>query len=656
MVCGLLLVAATGTRATASPTPGPGQPTPTASPTGSGGPGGDANCAAPNQVRQVRWCFAWVIRTDTPPRGAPSHWLTVCSRATTDDEANACDAASLTLDSPPPDNTPSVLLDGPADNTDASLVDCDQFTRRAAGDHVHAGAWNAKAQRCRQFGAYYLSKLDDPDPPTPCARTDVACQVQKGVSKALGAGIRMGIQGVVDLAVQGMTYLLSWLAKMVFTATSIGAPDNTFFLVYNTSAGILLLLVFVFFLISVIVNGLRVHGPGPVATLGGLVRAILGITLAGGIAWVVTQAWDEATDALIDRNIGTPWDPSRMVTAITDLSAGVGTGFVALVIALLSILGLILLFIMMLFRGLLATGAALFGAMAMSGQVIAEGRVWGRRWLWTVNALASSKFFIVMLWIYGSRAAYESNELITSLRAMLMIWLMVLTPAVLLRLTSIWDGYLSDVNAAGVWTAASRGVGDAVGDLDESGQGGGPGGAAAEAMNANAGGIPTTPTGAAAPAAGLRDGPSRQAADAVSTGADGEKFGDPGLAGGGGEPDDDRDTDAAGADQSHHPNGAEADGIDAGATGARHDLASGELTPPGDTTGVSGSLPATPHAAGVDVGNPVGAMTGTGSGAAQQTGAAAGGDSGAGISGPGQAPTASTGGAAGAADVPIVPV
>ena len=105
---------------------------------------------------------------------------------------------------------------------------------------------------------------------------------------------------------------------------------------------------------------------------------------------------------------------------------------------------------------LLAFDCLLFGAMAMTGQVMPETRHWGRRWFWTINALGSSKFFIAELWIYGSRSAYESDSVMNALRAVLLIWLMVAAPWILLRLTSLWDGYLSDVNAHGLLSVAGN--------------------------------------------------------------------------------------------------------------------------------------------------------------------------------------------------------
>ncbi|GGQ83851.1 hypothetical protein GCM10010166_62570 [Couchioplanes caeruleus subsp. azureus] len=570
----------------AAPTPTPAPPTlPTPPPSGGA-------CAAKNGGLTA-WCMDWAVHTDTPPAGAASHWLTRCSTVGVPLRA-ACEAASLTLTSPAPDNTASVLLDGPPDASgNAALVACGLFIDKVKAEPAQAAAWTAKHDQCVQLTPQYVAALFVPAPAsTPdddaCDALDVACKVAAGVREALAAGVGAGIQGFVDLVVQGMVVMLSWLAKLVFTTTSIAAADDAFYTVYNSLAGVLILLVFIFFLISTIINGLRVNGPGPLSSIGGLIRAILGISFAGGIAFIIVQAWDTATNALIEHNARTPYDPSRWVKGITALSGGAGTGFVALCIAFMSIIGLILLFIMMLFRGLLTTGAALFGAMAMTGQVMPETRHWGRRWFWTVNALASSKFFIAALWIYGSRSAYES-DLFTSLKALLLIWVMVLTPGILLRLTTMWDGYLSDVNARAVLSATGTAgdIGAGFGDgltRGLSAGGGGPGDEAAGQMNAISADIATTP----GQMAGLEDGPVSEAAEAIETSDDGGQVGDVSELGVTSE-----HTSGGVAEKGDNdrPNADEAEAVQVGTNNARHDAATGELTVPGDATGADALSP-----------------------------------------------------------------
>jgi hypothetical protein len=569
-------------------------------------PATDAACQqkAPGAVA---WCMPWAVRVDTPPTGSTSHWVTHCSKATTEADRQSCAAASLTLDEPTPDGTASVLMDGPSDaNGTAGLINCDLIDAESRKDNNPArrSAWQSKRIRCVGEAKTWAAAAYDPNPAAPaCALTDVACRVGERAAEAATGGIRSGIQGLVDAIVQAEVFLLSKLATMVFTSTSIASPDQAFYGVYNSVAGTLVLLIFVFFIVSTIINGLRTGGgPGPLATLGGLVRAVLGITFAGGIAYTIVLVWDQATAAAIEANARKPWDPSRPVVALTSLSGGGATLILAALFGLLGIIGLVLLFIIMLFRGLLATGAALLGAMAMTGQVMHETRHWSRRWFWTVNALASSKYFIAQFWIYGGRSAYESDDLMTVLQSILLIWLMVAAPFILMRLTSMWDGYLSDVNAHGLLAVAGGPleIGSAFADGLSQGAsaGGGSSGDAPDSatglMESNSASMPTTPGDGVGELTGIDDGPGREASQAAATGEDGEQVGTPT-----GEPS------SAGADGAsgdgdgtgRGPNAEEADGVQAGTASAQHDMAAGEVTAPGDSTGDGASLPVTPQAA-----------------------------------------------------------
>ncbi|MEU4239678.1 hypothetical protein [Actinoplanes sp. NPDC026619] len=523
--------------------------------------------------------------------------------------------------------------------------------------------WEAKRNACAKQIGTWKQQVNDPDPkPADCGLTDASCQIQRKAQDALASGVRSGIQGLVDIAVQAMVYLLSKLAGLVFTATSISAPDDAFYAVYNSVAGVMVLLMMVFFLISLIINGLRTNaGPGPMATLGGLVRALLGITFAGGLAFLIVTAWDQATNAVIAANAATPWEPSQWVSALTNLSGGAGTLFLALLLSMFGCIGLLLLFFIMLFRGILATGAAIFGAVAMSGQVMAETRHWGRRWFWTTNALASSKFFIAELWIYGSRSAYGSDDLMTVVRAVLLIWLMVAAPWILLRLTTMWDGYLSDVNAYGLLSAGGNplamapafadGIGAGAAGASSPGSAGGGGGGEANAagvMAANTSSMPTTP----ADAAGVGgDSSGRQAADAASTGGDGGQVGQPASTSG------EQSAGSAGSGDADTPNGQEADGVQAAARSASHTVSTGTPTAPEDgSAGTSGGGPSPDSGI---ASSPAGS---SGSGAPQDGGGPADGHPGgaAGSDGDQQAGQSSASGGRGAAaaagEAPILPL
>lgn len=622
---------------------------------------------------QVAWCMPWAIHVATPPSGAKSHWVTDCSKATNDKDRQSCWAASVSLAGSPKPGTPSVLGDGPSTNGLEKLVNCDQLY--SPGTDNQQSPWTTKYYACLSQAASWAAQSYDPRPTVDCGTLNVSCQVSKSAQE----GIRSGVEGLIDLCVQGVVFLLSKIAKGVFSTTAIAAPDQAFYFTYNSVAGVLVLLIFIFFILSTIINGLRVGaGPGPLSTLGGLVRAILGVTFAGGIAYTIVGAWDQATNALLDHNANTAFDGRDWSNAFTALAGDTSTMFVAFVLSIMALLGLIPLFVMMLFRGILATGAALFGAWAMAGQAMNETRHWGRRWFWTVNALASSKFAIAALWIYGSRAADES-DLWTGLKAVLLIWLMLFCPYILLRLTAMVDGYLSDVNAHGLiasanpvglggsfmdgWNANSPSEG---GDGGSGGEGQGPGSGAASVMSANSAAMPTTPGDTLGEAAGTDDGPDTEAADAAATGADGGKVGDPSATTGtdptsetGGEQGD------SGADK---PNADEAEGVEQGLRSARHDVAAGELTAPGDTSGADGSTPLAPQPGAAPDNPATGGAPPTSGAPTSGTSPSSGDPAGAGDTGASQPaegggktaassePGASTGGAAAVADIPPVPL
>jgi hypothetical protein len=100
--------------------------------------------------------------------------------------------------------------------------------------------------------------------------------------------------------------------------------------------------------------------------------------------------------------------------------------------------------------------------------------------------------------------------------------------------------------------------------------------------------MPTTPGEGLGEAAG-GDGANTRAADAAGSGVDGGKVGDLSAAAGTGQGDDQQDSGGA------RPNADEADGVEQGLRSARHDVAAGELTAPGDTTGADGSAPLIPQ-------------------------------------------------------------
>ncbi|MFI0796613.1 hypothetical protein ACH4OY_28595 [Micromonospora rubida] len=470
-------------------------------------------------------------------------------------------------------------------------VRCERLDAKAAQDAPNAPRWTAKAERCRALRPVLVA-ASSLQPSSECGPLDVSCKVSAQVREAA----RTGFEGLADIAVAGFAWALGKLAEVVFTQSST-VVDEPFYGVYNDISGVLIVMVLVVFVISTAINGLRLSGPGPLSSLGGLVRAMFGIAFAGGIAYLLMAAWDEATVALIARNQQREWQPSMWVDALNALTADTGTVLLAFVVAVVGVIGLVLVFVMLLFRSLLAAGAALFGAMAMTGQVMTEARAWGRRWFWTCNALASSKFFIAALWIYGTRTTYESDNVVNVLRGLFIIVLMVLAPWILLRLTSMWDGYLADVDAGGFLASAAGAVGldAAARRLTDPSEGGGDMDAAL-LMQGNAEAIPTSPTSPTGPAGAVKGLPDE--VEALHGRGDSDQFGQPATSTGGEQ--------GAGGE-----NADEAAGVERDSRTAQGDVSHGQLTLPGDATGEQGNLPATPQAAR----DQASASTGSGDGA-----------------------------------------
>ncbi|WFE47658.1 hypothetical protein [Verrucosispora sp. WMMD1129] len=591
------------------------------------------SCPAPSVERpvtgedmnpQVNWCVPWVRWR------AGTGWLTDCGKAASAVDQEHCDAVSLTVQSPPPEGVVSVL-DDRLPPPGAVPVRCERFGDRAGEDPANAGRWSAKQSRCealRDVIAGFSSLRA-----SVCGELDVACQVGEQVRGAA----RSGFEGLADIAVAGFAWALGKLATLVFAETSVVA-DEPFYGVYNDISGVLIIVVLLFFVFSTAINGLRLHGPGPLSSLGGLVRAMFGIAFAGGIAFLLMAAWDEATVALIRRNQQRDWQPSMWVEALNALTADTGTVLFAFLVAVVGVFGLVLVFLMLLFRSLLAAGAAVVGAMAMTGQVMQETRGWGRKWFWTCNALASSKFFIAAFWIYGTRSSYESDHVINVLRGLFIIVLMVIAPWILLRLMSMWDGYLADIDARGFAMSAVSAVGlDAAAQRLTNPAGGGDD--AAAVMRGNADTIPTTP--------GAPTGHGAARSDALQ--ALDRQVGERG-----------REPDGPDGGQGGGENAQEADGVERDSRTAQGDVSRGQLTVPGDPTGQQGALPVVPGLGSGQAGPP-------GSGGLPQGGSSTGDSSGRpgptptegpAPAGPAAGGTAGGAGAAGgaAADIPIVPL
>jgi hypothetical protein len=252
----------------------------------------------------------------------------------------------------------------------------------------------------------------------------------------------------------------------------------------------------------------------------------------------------------------------------------------------------------------------------------------------------------------------------TVVRSVLLIWLMVVAPWILLRLTSLWDGYLSDVNAYGLLSSGGTPgeIGSAAADgwrqgADSAGRmfSGSGGSEAADMADAGTAEAPATPGGGADDPTGLDDeGTGAKVADAASTGGDGDKVGTPT-----GEADGDGSGDNPQQGPEGQPNAEEADAVQAGGSSAQHDVSAGTLTAPGQDPGQGAGLPLTPQAAAGS--DPTGIGTATTGGAdpgphqdSSSSGAGSGADDSARGSDAPATGTSGSGGAAAAAEIPPV--
>ena len=426
--------------------------------------------------RKYAWfCWPWTEPSKVADgKLGPRYWDVRCGKARSAQDKQACNAVALTVKRPAPDPSLSVLFGAPATKEDGRTfndeqVRCGLFAaegkKRLAPGEFHSDGedpegdlkrFRAKRKSCEAVKAYVLTNAYLPKP-VGCLDDDYRCRVKAYVKKITGDTLKAGIQGAIDGAVWSTAFLIEKMA-MILDTSSPPFAEQAFYFTYNHVAGLMIFVIVLFFILTSGINAMRLDGPAATAPLGGLIRAFLGILFAGGVAWTLVWAWDEATEALLEQHAST-WQPTQWVKALDDLAKDAGTALIALLLAFGMIIGLLLLLVQLLFRNLLFTAAALFGAVAMAGQVMPETRVWGRRWFWTVNALASSKFFAMVIWVYGSRAASQTSDLWIAAKATLLIWLMALAPSMVYKLTATFDSYMADVSAPALIGLADGGGG-----------------------------------------------------------------------------------------------------------------------------------------------------------------------------------------------------
>jgi hypothetical protein len=437
-------------RPTVSSTVSPTAAVPTPSGSVTAGSPACAGVQVPAAHHAHIWCVAWADNDVTNS--------VTCSRAAAGVDRDMCSA--VRTDPTAGMSTPAASVLGGVDG----VVHCELLD--LAADHSPQPlAGHERASACRSFTAFLESRsyaTQDTAPAT-CSPVDTLCLIRDEVAKITSGPIRDGVAGLVDVVVDAAVSALGELATLVFSASMVNLNDPSFYGVYNMVAGVAIFIVVALVLWSVARQALSTRRPGPVATVVGAGRAVLGVTWAAGIAWALGLFWDQLTDALINANSATSYDPGTWFKALVALAGPGGTMGIALLVSVFALLGLPLTLVIMAFRSVLFALGACYGAVAMAGQASAETQGWGRKWFWTMNALAATKFFWAMTWIYGSRAAVSGDNILVALSGLAVIWAMVACPFVLLRLSSMVDSYMADPDARVLVAAGTQALG--VGDL-----------------------------------------------------------------------------------------------------------------------------------------------------------------------------------------------
>lgn len=144
---------------------------------------------------------------------------------------------------------------------------------------------------------------------------------------------------------------------------------------------------------------------------GGLVRAVIGVgkaLLGSGIALAATQSALLATDqicAFITASAGTTVTGAASRFLQLSWLAGPQAGPVLqMLLGLAMIVGLLFLWVVMLFRKAALMLVVVFAPIAFAGSVFDQTRVWTRRWIEVVAALVFCKVVIVVTFVLGASA------------------------------------------------------------------------------------------------------------------------------------------------------------------------------------------------------------------------------------------------------------
>lgn len=393
-----------------------------------------------------------------------------------------------------------------------------------------------------------------------------------------------GLEQLVKAAAESATTLFAKTAEFIFDKTAPDLHGTAFTSVYDSVATVMLALVFIFFVAAVLLNIVSDKFGHVPASVGGLIRAVLGICLAAKVADLMVKLSDQCTTTLLDSNKNKPqWSAQAFADQLGEVMGDGGMVIVVLLASIFAIIGLIALMVIMFVRGIELYAAALFGAIAMVGQAHPHTRTWARKWFWNFTALAWSKFVIAALWLLAGSLIGQGESLVAVLSGLGMIWMMVYAPFALMKMFSFIDaqatGIGNDIGAKMMnkaKDAAMPGSGsedDAAPAAPGAGQDS-PGGSPASQMDAN-----------------VADVESGMAAETGGDDADTDMDADDGESTPGGGP---AENTADGADdQTGTAPEAEEDGADDGGTpGVPEDGGDpGALNPGGDLAGETAGPP-----------------------------------------------------------------
>ncbi|MGW9212346.1 hypothetical protein ACWGR4_35950 [Embleya sp. NPDC055664] len=306
--------------------------------------------------------------------------------------------------------------------------------------------------------------------------------------------MKKGLDQLVRAAAESAATLFAKVAEFIFKATAPDLQGVAFMRVYNAVSAVMLALVFVFFVAAVLFNIVSDKFGHLPASVGGLIRAVLGICLAAKVADLMVQLSDACTTSLLGSDAAKlTWSSQAFADQLGDMAGTSGMAIVVLLASIFAIIGLIALMVIMLVRSIEMYAGALFGAIAMVGQAHPHTRSWARKWFWNFTALAWSKFVIAALWLLAGNLISQGDSLVAVLSGIGMIWIMVYSPFALMKMFSFVDaqgtGIGSDVGGK-MANAAKKAAfgGDSEGDSTPATPAGGekaPGASPASQMDAN---------------------------------------------------------------------------------------------------------------------------------------------------------------------------